>query len=44
MTPENADTSTSTIYPDKHEALQTAGQLKENQEMQTLRAILEDES
>jgi hypothetical protein len=36
MTPENADLSISTIYPDKHKALQTAGQLKENQEMQTL--------
>ncbi len=44
MTPENADLSISTIYPDKHKALRTAGQLKENQEMQTLRAVLEDES
>jgi hypothetical protein len=44
MTPENADLSISTIYPDKHEALQTAGQLKEIQEMQTLRAVLKDES
>jgi hypothetical protein len=44
MTPEDADLSISTIYPDKHEALQTAGQLKEDQEMQILRAVLEDES
>jgi hypothetical protein len=44
MTPENADLSISTTYPDKHKALQTAGQLTENQEMQTLRAVLEDES
>jgi hypothetical protein len=44
MTPENADLSISTIYPVKNEALQMAGQLKQNQEMQTLRAVLEDES
>jgi hypothetical protein len=44
MTPENANLSISVIYPDKHEALQTAGQLKPGHEMQTLRAVLEDES
>jgi hypothetical protein len=44
MTPENADLSISTIYPEKHEALRTPGQLKENQEMRTLRAVREDES
>jgi hypothetical protein len=37
MTPENANLSISIIYPDKHEALQTAGQPKPRiQEMQTL--------
>jgi hypothetical protein len=44
MTPKNADLSISTIYPDKNEALQTAGQLKENRELQTLQAVLKDES
>jgi hypothetical protein len=42
MTPTNADLSISDIYPDKHEALSTAGQLKPNQKMRTLRAVLED--
>ncbi len=45
MTPENANLSISIIYPDKHEALQTAGQPKPRiQEMQTLWAVLEDKS
>jgi hypothetical protein len=44
MTPETADLSISKIYPDKHEALQMAGQLKQNQEMQTVQAVHKDKS
>jgi hypothetical protein len=40
MTPENAHMSMSDIYPDKHEALSIAGQLKPSEKMRTLAAIL----
>ncbi len=44
MTLEIAHLRISMIYPGKHKALWTAWQLKENQEMWTLPAVLEDES
>ena len=43
-TPENAKMSLSDIYPDKHDALRLAGQLKLDQKMRTLGAVLDDES
>jgi hypothetical protein len=44
FTPANANLSMSDIYPDKHEALHIAGQLKTGQKMRTLSKILSDES
>ena len=41
MTNSNADLSLSDIYPDKHEALRSAGQLSKDQKMRTLSAVLE---
>ena len=43
MTPDNAHMSMSDIYPDKHEALSIAGQLKPSEKMRTLAAILSEE-
>ena len=43
-TPGNADLSLLDIYPDKHKALRLARQLKPGQMMQTLSAVLNDES
>jgi hypothetical protein len=44
MTNANSELSLSNIYPDKHDALSLAGQLKPDQKMHTLRAVLEDDS
>jgi len=44
MTNANSELSLSDIYPDKHEALSIAGQLKPDQKMRTLRAVHEDDS
>ncbi len=43
-TPTNEDLSPSKIYPDKHNALQLAGQIKFGQKMRMLKVVLEDES
>ncbi len=43
-TSDNAKMSLSDIYPDKHDALQLAGQLKPDQKMRTLGAVLDNES
>ena len=43
-TSTNAEMSLSDIYPDKHDALRLAGQLKHDQKMRTLGAVLDDES
>jgi hypothetical protein len=43
MTASNVNLSMSNIYPDKHEALSIAGQIKPNGKMRTLRAILDEE-
>ena len=43
-TPANADLSLLDIYPDNHEALRLAGQLKPGQMMQMLSAVLDNES
>jgi hypothetical protein len=42
MTKANPDMSMSEIYPDKHDALSMAGQLRPGAQMRTLRTILED--
>ncbi len=41
MTPANANMSLSDIYPDKHGALQIAGQIRRGDKMRTLKAILD---
>jgi hypothetical protein len=43
-TPTNEDLSLSKIYPDKHDALQLARQIKFGQKMQTLKAVLDYKS
>jgi hypothetical protein len=42
VTADNEHLSMSDIYPDKHEALSTSGQLKLNKKMRLLRDILDD--
>jgi hypothetical protein len=44
VTADNEHLSMSDIYPDKHEALSVAGQLKSDQKMRSLHDILEDDS
>jgi hypothetical protein len=41
---KNKNISISEIYPDKHEALSIAGQIKTSEKMRTLREVLNNNS
>jgi hypothetical protein len=43
LTPTNSKRSIFNIYPDKHDALLIAGQIKPGQKMRTLKAVLKKE-
>jgi hypothetical protein len=43
-TPTNVNLSLSDIYPDKHEALQTAGKICAGEKMRTIQAVIDEES
>ncbi len=43
-TPLNSEMSLSDLYPDKHDALQIAGQLKPDEKMRTLGAVIDDDT
>ena len=43
-TPTNVNLSLSDIYPDKHEAFQTAWQIRAGENMRTIQAVIDEES